>query len=71
MSSVDPRKGLAVVVGQLSDVDARRAELVAERDILMVAARDAGVSWVELQELTGLSVGAVKKALDRAARTSG
>lgn len=71
MSSVDPRKGLAVVAGQLSDVDARRAELVAERDILMVAARDAGVSWVELQELTGLSVGAVKKALDRAARAGG
>lgn len=71
MSSVDPRKGLSVVAEQLAEVDQRRAELVAERDILMVAARDAGVSWVELQELTGLSVGAVKKALDRAARDVG
>ena len=71
MSSVGPRKGLSVVAEQLAEVDQRRAELVAERDILMVAARDAGVSWAELQELTGLSVGAVKKALDRAARDVG
>ena len=39
MSSVDPRKGLSVVAEQLAEVDQRRAELVAERDILMVAAR--------------------------------
>lgn len=60
-----------MVAEQLAEVDQRRAELVAERDILMVAARDAGVSWVELQRLTGLSVGAVKKSLDRAARDAG
>lgn len=66
MSSVDPRKGLVTVSEQIADIDARRAELIAERDILMMAARDAGVPWTELQELTGLSVMSVKKSLDRA-----
>lgn len=66
MSSVDPRKGLMAVSEQIADVDERRAELIAERDILMVAARDNGATWKELQELTGLSVMAVKKSFDRA-----
>lgn len=55
-----------MVVAELAELDQRRAELVAERDMLMVAAREVSVPWTELQELTGLSVGAVKKALDRA-----
>lgn len=65
MSSADPCKGLAVVAGELAELDARRAELMAERDILLVEARDNGVSWSELGSVSGLSVGAVKKALDR------
>jgi len=55
-----------MVVGDLAELDQRRAELVAERDMLMVAAREVGVPWDDLQALTGLSRPAVKKALDRA-----
>lgn len=66
MENIDPKDGLIKVVQQLHDLDERRAELVAERDMLMVAARDNGTPWAELGRLSGLSVGAVKKALDRA-----
>lgn len=66
MENVDPRKGLVVVVDELKRLDERRAELVAERDMLMSSARSAGTPWAELGEISGLSVGAVKKALDRA-----
>lgn len=66
MAEFDPRDGLVAVVADLVELDERRAELVAERDMLMLAARDAGVPWVELGELSGLSVAAVKKSLDRA-----
>lgn len=66
MTNADPAKGIAAVVEELTTLDERRAELVAERDMLMVAARDNGTPWAELGRLSGLSVGAVKKALDRA-----
>lgn len=66
MSSVDPRKGLIAVSEQLAAIDTRRNELMAERDVLLVAARESGVTWDQLQELTGLSRMSVKKALDRA-----
>lgn len=66
MTNADPAKGIVAVVEELTDLDERRAELVAERDMLMVAARDNGTPWSELGRLSGLSVGAVKKALDRA-----
>lgn len=66
MSEFDPRDGLAAVVADLADLDERRAELVAERDMLMLAARDSGVSWAEIGRLSGLSVGAVRNSLDRA-----
>ena len=66
MSSVDPRQGLILVSEQLAAIDIRRNELMAERDVLLVAARESGVTWDQLQELTGLSRMSVKKALDRA-----
>ena len=66
MSSVDPRQGLVAVSERLAEIDVRRNELMAERDTLLVAARESGVTWDQLQELTGLSRMSVKKALDRA-----
>lgn len=66
MENVDPRKGLLVVVDELERLDERRAELVAERDMLILSARMAGTPWAELEEISGLSRGSVKKALDRA-----
>ena len=65
MPSGVPVTGGAGGAGSLAELDARRAELMAERDILLVEARDNGVSWSELGSVSGLSVGAVKKALDR------
>lgn len=46
--------------------DLMRAALVADRDSLLAEARDNGVSWVDLQADSGLSVGAVRKSLERA-----
>lgn len=65
MSSADPCKGIAMVVGELAELDARRAELMAERDMLLVAARNDGVSWDRLQALSGLSRPSLKKCFDR------
>lgn len=68
MSDADKvRSNLGAVVSELVELDARRASLMLERDALMVAARDSGVTWVELERVTGLSRPAVKKALDRMA----
>lgn len=55
------------VADELAELDRRRAELVTERDVLLLEARDAGVTWVALQEAAGLTVGALRKALKRAA----
>lgn len=66
MAEFDPCDGLVAVVADLAELDERRAELVAERDMLMLAARDAGVPWAELGRLSCLSVGAVRNSLDRA-----
>lgn len=45
--------------------DAAREELQRRRDEALAAARAAGVSWVQMQEDSGLSVGAVRSALAR------
>lgn len=66
MSLADPNKGIVAVVEELVNLEERRAELIAERDMLMAVARDNGTSWAELGRLSGLSSAAVKKALDRA-----
>lgn len=60
------REGLRRLARELDDLDARREELVMERDALMFDARDAGVSWTEMQSDTGLSVRSVAKSLKRA-----
>lgn len=68
MSDADKvRASLGAVVSELVELDERRASLMLDRDALMVAARDSGVTWVELERLTGLSRPAVKKSLDRMA----
>lgn len=68
MSDADKvRSNLGAVVSELAELDARRANLMLERDALMAAARDSGVTWAELERVTGLSRPAVKKSLDRMA----
>lgn len=68
MSDADKvRANLGAVVSELVELDARRASLMLDRDALMMAARDSGVTWAELEKLTGLSRPAVKKSLDRMA----
>ena len=70
MENIDPKDGLVKVVQQLHDLDERRAELVAERDMLMLQARENGMPWSELGGLSCLSVGAVRNSLERARRNS-
>lgn len=65
------REGLRRLAQELDDLDARREELVTERDALMADARDAGVSWTEMQADTGLSVRSVAKSLKRAEGSGG
>lgn len=65
------REGLRRLAQELDDLDVRREELVTERDALMVDARDAGVSWTEMQADTGLSVRSVAKSLKRAEGSGG
>lgn len=45
--------------------DERRAVLLADRDAAILRAREAGVSWKRIGEVTGLSVRAIAKALER------
>lgn len=45
--------------------DAERAELMRDRDAAMVAAHREGATWKQIQDATGLTVGAVKKVFDR------
>lgn len=66
------------VIGELREaaeavaaLDARRGELVAVRDGLIARAREAGVSWARIGEVTGLSVRGIAKALNRVSAGSG
>lgn len=56
---------LESAAGVLAAHDERRAELLADRDAAILRAREAGVSWKRIGEVTGLSVRAIAKALER------
>lgn len=45
--------------------DERRVALLVDRDAAILRAREAGVSWKRIGEVTGLSVRAIAKALER------
>ena len=63
----EAREQLRAIAAELAVLDSRRSELAKQRDGALAAARAAGVSWVALQGDSGLSVGAVAKALKRVA----
>jgi len=50
---------------RLARIDAKRAEELAARDAAIVAALEAGYTWVQVQDATGLSPSNVKKAIER------
>lgn len=51
--------------------DERRAVLLADRDAAILRAREAGVSWKRIGEVTGLSVRAIAKSLERVSAGGG
>lgn len=57
-------------VSELGRIDAARTAALARRDHLLLAARNAGVTWRTLQTIAGLSPRGLQKALDRAADAS-
>lgn len=59
------RERLRAIAAELAALDSKRAELVELRDSALVDARAAGVSWVELQDDSGMTVGGVAKAFKR------
>ncbi|PWJ47393.1 hypothetical protein SAMN06264364_13842 [Quadrisphaera granulorum] len=63
----DVRDLLAEASARLAETDAVRSQRLAERDALIERARAEQVPWVEIEALTGLTRGAVAKALRRAA----
>jgi len=50
---------------RLARIDAKRAAELATRDAAIVDALEAGYTWVQVQEATGLSPSNVKKAIQR------
>lgn len=59
------REELRRAAAELAVHDEYRGVLLRRRDWALVRARDAGVSWRDLQADSGLSVGAVRKAIRR------
>ena len=62
----DVRDRLAQAAAALAATDAQRTEQQAQRDALLREAREQGVSWEDMERLSGLSRPAVWKALRRA-----
>jgi hypothetical protein len=58
---------LAKVAAELSAIDTKRESKMRERDRLVREARDAGITWVVIQQATGLSARAVALSLERTA----
>jgi len=56
---------LRAAAKKLARTDAKRAQELAVRDAAIVAALEAGATWVQVQEATGLSPSVVKKAIER------
>lgn len=63
----EAREQLRAVAAELAVIDSRRLEIAARRDVALAAARASGASWAQLQGDSGLTVGAVAKALKRVA----
>ena len=53
-------------VARLGELDMERERVAGERDRALVVARECGVTWRELVELSGLSRTALNKAVNRA-----
>lgn len=62
---MQPLTRLARIAASLAKVDEDRAKLMRKRDDLIREARDAGETWVSIQDATGLSPRAVALALRR------
>lgn len=62
MTELDRAKAAAA---RLARIDAKRATELANRDAAIVAALEAGYTWVQVQDATGLSPSVVKKAINR------
>lgn len=61
-------KAVKSVAAKVARADKRREALVFERDQLLVEAREAGATWVQLQSAGGFgSPRSVVQALERAA----
>ncbi len=56
---------LRAAAKRLARIDDKRAAELAKRDAAIVAALEAGATWVQVQEATGLSPSVVKKAIER------
>lgn len=52
-------------VARLGELDVERERVAEERDRALVVARECGVTWRELSELSGLSRTALNKAVNR------
>lgn len=61
----DDLEGLAEIIRELAATDARRAELVAARDARMASAKADGVTWLRLQQVSGLSLRGAQLSVDR------
>ena len=62
---MQPLTRLARIADSLAKADDERAKLMRQRDDLIREARDAGETWVTIQNATGLSPRAIALALKR------
>lgn len=65
MDADDARGVIRETVARLVELDVERERVAGERDRALVVARERGVTWRELVELSGLSRTALNKAVNR------
>lgn len=65
MDADGAREAIRAAVARLVELDAERVRVAGERDRALVVARERGVTWRELSELSGLSRTALNKAVSR------
>lgn len=56
---------LAKTIQKLALTDERRRNLTEYRNRQMAAAKEAGVTWAKLQDVTGMSLRGAQLAVDR------
>ncbi|MCK7676344.1 hypothetical protein [Corynebacterium pygosceleis] len=66
MDPIKARLRVRAASQALRSIDEERERALAARDECLRDARSAGVSWVQMADDSGLSVGALRKALRRA-----